>query len=104
MRLLARCLMLALIGCVAGAGYLSLREIALPDASVIDPTLKESEPLQQVSVRPAFTTIIEEYTYTLTPRATYDIAGLVVSQHHGDALFNLYHTVDPGNIKDVCIV
>jgi hypothetical protein len=104
MRLLARCLMLALVGCVAGAGYFSLREIALPDASAIDPTIKEGEPLQEVGFRPAFTTIIGEYTYTLTPRATYDIAGLVVSQHRGDALFNLYHKVDPGNIKDVCVV
>jgi hypothetical protein len=54
--------------------------------------------------RPAFTTTIKDYTYTLTPRATYDIAGLVVSQHRGDALFNLYHQADPGNIRDVCVV
>ncbi len=42
--------------------------------------------------------------YALTPRATYAIAGLVVSQHRGDALLNLYHQTDPGNIKDVCVV
>lgn len=104
MRLLQRCLVLALIGCVAGAGYLSFREITLPDASAIDPTIKESEPLQEVGAPPAFTTIIEGYTYTLTPRATYEIGGLVVSQHRGDALVNLYHKADPGNIKDVCVV
>jgi hypothetical protein len=28
----------------------------------------------------------------------------VVSQHRGDALFNLYHQADPGNIQDVCVV
>jgi hypothetical protein len=104
MRLLQRCLALALVGCVAGAAYLSFREVGLPDASAIDPKIKETEPLQEVGARPPFTTIIEGYTYTLTPRATYDIAGLVVSQHRGDTLFNLYHKVDPGNIKDVCVV
>jgi len=48
--------------------------------------------------------MIEGYTYTLVPRATYVISGLVVSQHRGDALFNLDHKTDPGNIRDVCVV
>ena len=28
----------------------------------------------------------------------------MVSQHRGDALFNLYRQADPGNIRDVCVV
>ena len=30
--------------------------------------------------------------------------GWSLSQHRGDALFNLYHQADPGNIRDVCVV
>jgi len=65
---------------------------------------QETEPVQEASDRPVFTTVIKGYTYTLTPKAIYDISGLVVSQHSGDALLNLDHKADPGNIKDVCVV
>ena len=90
--------------CSCVAIYLSLRDVPLPDASLIDETIKASEPVQAASDRPVFTTIIKGYTYTLTPRAVYDISGLVVSQHRGDALVNIGHKADPGNIKDVCVV
>src|SRR6266702_4478785 len=90
--------------CSCVAIYLSLRDVPLPDASLIDETIKASEPVQAASDRPVFTTIIKGYTYTLTPRAVYDISGLVVSQHQGDALVNIGHKADPGNIKDVCVV
>ena len=76
----------------------------MPEASVIDDTLKKTEPLQEASNKPVFSAIIKGYAYTLTPKATYDISGLVVSQHRGDALLNLDHKADPGNIKDVCLV
>ncbi len=90
--------------CVIGAIWLSFRPVALPDAALVDSAIKEGEPLQEASDQRVFTTTIKGYTYTLTPRAAYDISGLVVSQHRGDALFNLYHKADPGNIKDVCVV
>lgn len=89
---------------VACASYFSLREVPLPDVSRVDRVIKEGEPRQEISDARALTTTIEGYTYSLTPRATYDIVGLVVSQHRGDAFFNLYHQTDPGNIKDVCVV
>jgi len=104
LRVIQRWLAISLVACAIGAIYLSLRNVAPPDASLIDRTIKEAEPLQQLSDGRAFATIIKGYTYTLTPKATYDISGLVVSQHRGDALFNLGHKADPGNIKDVCVV
>jgi hypothetical protein len=97
-------LALAFALCVIGAIYLSLRDIALPDPSFVDAAIKEGEPLQEVTDQRQFTAIIKGYTYTITPRATYHIAGLVVSQHRGDALFNMYHQADPGNVEDVCVV
>jgi hypothetical protein len=104
LRILQRYLAVALFLCLICAIYLSLRDVALPGSSRIDITIKEAEPLQEPSDGRAFTTTINGYTYALTPRATYAIAGLVVSQHRGDALLNLYHQTDPGNIKDVCVV
>jgi len=99
-----RWLAVAFLLCSCWALYLSWRDVPLPDASLIDETIRAGEPLQTASDRPAFTTVIKGYTYTLTPRATYDISGLVVSQHRGDALVNIGHKADPGNIKDVCVV
>jgi hypothetical protein len=86
MRILQRCLGVAFLLCVVGAIYLSLRAVPLPDLTRIDRAITEAEPVQGASDRPPFTTTIKGYTYTLTPRATYAIAGLVVSQHRGDAL------------------
>jgi hypothetical protein len=99
-----RYLSILLAVCVIGAIYLSFREAALPEVSRIHRTLTEGEPLQEPSDRPAFTALIKGYTYTLVPKAAYVISGLVVSQHRGDALFNLDHKTDPGNIRDVCVV
>lgn len=103
-RILQRYLAISFLLCVVGTIYLTLRDVPLPEPSRIDRAVKEAEPLQEASEGDAFTTTIKGYTYTLTPRATYVISGLVVSQHRGDALLNLYHQADPGNIKDVCVV
>jgi hypothetical protein len=104
MRALQRGLAIAFVLGLAAAIRLSLRDVPLPDASRVDGTVKETEPTQVPTTQPLFTAIIGGYTYTLAPRAAYDISGLVVSQHRGDALFNLYHKADPGNVKDVCVV
>ena len=104
MRAAQHAIAVALVLCVAAAFYLSLREIALPGPAQIDSSVKESEPIQEGTDQRPFTVTIGGYTYSLTPRASYDISGLVVSQHRGDALLNLYHKADPGNIKDVCVV
>ena len=104
MRTLQHGLGILLLACVICAGYLSAREVALPDVPSIYSAIKEGEPLQEISDAKPFTTTIKGYRYALTPKATYDISGLVVSQHRGNALFNLDHKADPGNIKDVCVV
>jgi len=104
MRLVQDGIAVALVVCVVAAFYFSLRDVALPDPARIDSAVTESEPAQVATERPPFTVTIGGYAYALVPRATYDIAGLVVSQHRGDAFLNLYHKTDPGNIKDVCVV
>jgi len=104
MKTAQRYLALALAITVVGAVYLSLRDVPLPEASVIDAAVADGEPAQTETDQPAFTAVIDGYTYAITPRASYDIAGLVVSHHRGDALFNMYHAADPGNVEDVCVV
>ncbi len=104
MKAVQRCLAVLFVSSVIGAVYLSFRDVALPDASAINDSIKLGEPLQSPTDRAVFTTVIRGYTYTLTPRASYDISGLVVSQHSGDAFLNIYHKADPGNIEDVCVV
>jgi len=94
---LQRYLTIALLACVVGAIYLAIRDVDLPEVARIDRAIKEAEPIQEAAGSGAFTTTIKGYVYTLTPRASYDISGLVVSQHRGDALFNLDHAADPGN-------
>jgi hypothetical protein len=100
---LQRYLAIALLACVVGALYLGVRDVDLPEVTRIDRAIKEAEPVQEATGRGTFTTTIKGYVYTLTPRASYDISGLVVSQHRGDALFNLDHGADPGNIRDLCV-
>jgi len=97
-------LAIALVLCIGAALYLSLRDVALPGPAQIDSSVTESAPIQTAAHHRPFTATIAGYTYTLTPRAGYDISGLVVSQHRGDAVLNMYHKADPGNIKDVCVV
>jgi hypothetical protein len=104
MRLAQRCLGIVFVFCALWALYLSFRGVALPDPSLIDAAITASEPVQEPTDRGPFTTGIDGYTYRLVPRAAYDISGLVVSRHRGDALLNLYHKADPGNIEDVCVV
>src|SRR5262245_39732813 len=104
MKTAQRYLALALAITVVGAVSLSLRDVPLPEASVIDAAVADGEPAQTATDQPAFTTVIDGYTYAITPRAAYDIAGLVVSHHRGNAWFNMYHAADPGNVEDVCVV
>ncbi len=104
MRIVQLYLTIALVLAVVGAIYFSLREVPLPEPARIAPRIGQGEPVQGASDREPIIPTIGGYTYRLTPRASYDITGLVVSQHRGDALFNLYHQQDPGNVRDVCVV
>lgn len=104
MRILQRYLAIGLLLAVAGSLYFAIRDVPLPEALRIHRQVTEGEPQQEATNHAPFTTTIGGYTYTLSPRATYDITGLVVSQHRGDVRFNLYHQADPGNVRDVCVV
>ena len=65
------------------------------------------EPLQTRENLPAaFPVTKKKVLYTVTPLFTYELFGLVVSQHRSDSLFDISHGrwQDYLNIKDLCVV
>jgi len=65
------------------------------------------EPLQTRENLPAaFPVTKKEVLYTVTPLFTYELFGLVVSQHRSDSLLDVSHDRwrDFLNIKDLCVV
>jgi hypothetical protein len=65
------------------------------------------EPLQTLeNIPPPFKVKINKLTYQVTPLFSYELYGLVVSQHRSDSLLDLSHRSwqDYLNIKDLCVV
>ncbi len=77
----------------------------LPSSELIGHELTREPTQVEVKERP-FTVETGGMTYTVSPLYTYEITGLVVSQHQTDSLFDYYHDLwgDTFNVKDVCIV
>lgn len=83
----------------------SLLRYALPDAAALRPELS-LEPTQTETQAAPFQTTVGGVTYTLTPRAQYEIWGLVVSQHDTRSWWNWIHEAwhDHLNVVDLCVV
>ncbi|HEX4329685.1 MAG TPA: hypothetical protein VH105_23060 [Burkholderiales bacterium] len=64
------------------------------------------EPEQRPTRDKPFDTNVSGVQYTVAPRFTYDISGLVVSLHHSDAWWDYAHKEwnDHINIADLCVV
>src|SRR5262245_8256604 len=103
MKALQHGLALGLAFALVVASYLSWRAIPLPDPGRVAEPIKLGQPIQVDSAAPPFAAPIGRVTYTITPRARYEVAGVVVSYHRGDALFNMHHADDPGNVQDLCV-
>jgi hypothetical protein len=77
----------------------------LPKKEAILPIIATSNPVQtDLSSSKESLQKIGEYTYTFTPRATYEIHGLVVSLHHSDSWIDMSHEDDPAQTVDICVV
>lgn len=77
----------------------------LPPPERIDVSLKE-EPLQEITDQKAFSVNRGGVVYNVQPKYSYDLRGLVVSEHSADTLFDYYHKRwgDVLNVKDICVV
>jgi hypothetical protein len=81
------------------------RKDALPAPEHLRPELM-SEPLQLPVEQPAFRTVVEGVEYSIQPRYSYDISGLVVSLHDSDTWWDTAHREwdDHINLMDLCVV
>jgi len=65
------------------------------------------DPLQtRENIPPPFKVVKNKLTYVVTPLYSYELYGLVVSQHRSDSLLDISHRrwQDYLNIKDLCVV
>lgn len=64
------------------------------------------EPVQVQVRKPAFRTAVNGVTYTVQPLYSYDLYGVIVSQHRADTWWDYLHRAwnDSLNITDLCVV
>ncbi len=101
-RLAVRLLLLGGLALLAAAAW--LRDSPPGPAAVRTELLEEPA---QVQVRKAaFETIVNGVTYTVQPLYTYDLYGMIVSQHSADTWWDYLHRAwnDNLNITDLCVV
>lgn len=104
--------MLMLGGAVLFALSLWLRD-ALPEPQALQQRLR-NEPVQTAletgpgasALAAPFQTTVGGVTYSITPRAEYEIWGLVVSRHDSDSWIDWIHQAwnDHLNVVDLCVV
>ena len=91
----------ALIMCAIGCWWMGgFKGVALPDVRQIDQRIYRS-PIQEATSKEAFNVQLDERPYRVQPRFSYDIQGLVVSEHHSDSLLDFYHRMT-GDFLNVC--
>ncbi len=78
---------------------------ALPEPSALRDELRY-EPVQTDTQAAPFQTTVGGVTYTVTPKADYEIWGLVVSGHDSNAWWDWIHQAvnDHLNVVDLCVV
>jgi len=99
-RLSARILLFGSCISLLGGAY---NKGALPSAAEILPEMRRA-PEQTSSTRDRFDFTYRKSTYAVTPRAEYNIAGVVVTHNNISGLGDAYHTSDSVDMKDVCVV
>ena len=101
-RLLVRLLLIGGLALLAAAAW--LRD-ATPEPQARRPELLD-EPVQVEVRKAAFQTTVKGVTYTVQPLYTYDLYGMIVSQHSADTWWDYLHRAwsDNLNITDLCVV
>lgn len=64
-------------------------------------------PRQSPTADPAFTTVVNEQEYTVTPKFNYELDGVIVSYHDADAFGDIWHHKrwkDFINLRDLCVI
>jgi len=77
----------------------------LPSPTSLRPSVR-TDPEQTMVTEPAYHVRVGDVDYTIEPVASYDISGVVVSQHHADTWWDDVHAAwkDHLNVTDLCMV
>jgi hypothetical protein len=89
---------------IIGAAALFFSGRSLPSPSEAEPLVLRSAPLQSNVDGESFERSYGDIVYAYTPRAEYEISGIVVSLHHSDSFIDITHEYDPANALDLCLV
>lgn len=83
--------------------YSYFKKDNLPQPSEILTSLYQ-EPIQTGIEMEQFNIQKDEFTYQITPKYTYTLYGLIVSDYDSENPFDLSHENDPLNTKDLCVI
>jgi len=77
----------------------------LPPKNQVISELNRSPAQRKVRMEP-FEKTVKDITYTISPQYSYELYGLIVSEHRTDSMFDYYHNKwkDLLNVKDVCVI
>ena len=78
-------------------------EPSLPAPSELLPEIK-NEPMQKEVEEEDIELRAEGHNYTLDPKYSYELYGLVVSLYDSDSLIDITHKNDPKNVRDLCVI
>jgi hypothetical protein len=102
-KLLLRLLLLTSIAAAIFSYFADSRSETLPQPSELLPQLFQ-EPLQSEATQQEFRTSYQEQLYTISPVASYELWGLVVTHNNILALDDIYHDETSIDIKDICVI
>lgn len=80
-----------------------LKKNNLPQQADIESSLF-TNPKQSEIVLTAFEIAEDDHTYKITPKFSYELYGLVVSDYDSETWIDITHEHDPLNTKDICVV
>jgi hypothetical protein len=102
-RYIAKLLSIVILASIPLLYLASIKLKGLPEFGKIEPSLK-SEPVQLETKDSPFSFEYRGTKYVVHPQANYEIKGLIVSHNDITAWWDMYHTKDSVDIKDLCLV
>jgi hypothetical protein len=104
MQLIKRITKYLLIICIFGYLITTVIKPPLPEKPYITSSVIDTSPIQTKVLEIPFTKNINDFTYQFTPLYTYELYGLIVSDHDSKSFMDISHSSDPGNTRDICVV
>lgn len=84
-------------------GYSFFQRNILPEKEWVSDKLYK-EPVQRDLNMNTFQIEKGEFIYTINPKYSYELYGLIVADYNSDSWFDLTHKADPLNTEDICVI